>query len=168
MTESTRQRQAFDTYWRLGAERTLRRLREQLAVEGRAPSLRTLAEWSRRGHWQGRIADLERQAWAADDDARIAAIRAMTERQAKEALLLQQKGTEWLSAMSVEEATPDAAIRAVVDGAKLERLVRGEPTERTDQRTAAEHRLETVSDAELDRLLELAAQPVAGEDAPGP
>ena len=163
MAESTRQRRAFDVYWRLGADRTLERLRETLSASSRGPSLRTLAEWSRRGHWQNRLADLERRAQAADDDARIEAIRAMTERQAQEALLLQQKGTKWLAAMGAEDATPEAAIRAIVDGAKLERLVRGEPTERTDQQTATEQRLEALTDAELDRLLELAAPDLAGE-----
>ncbi len=163
MAESTRQREAFDVYWRLGGERTLRRLREQLAAAGRAPALRTLAEGSRKYHWQHRLADLERQARAADDDARIRAIREMADRQAKQALLLQQKGTEWLTKFTREEATPEAAIRAVVEGAKLERLVRGEPTERTDQTSAIDQRLEALSDAELDRLLALAAPDLAGE-----
>ena len=163
MAESTRQREAFDVYWRLGGERTLRRLRAELAAAGRAPSLRTLAEWSRLYHWQHRLADLEQQALAADDDARIRAIREMADRQAKQALLLQQKGTEWLTKLPLEEATPEAAIRAVVEGAKLERLVRGEPTERTDQTSAIDQRLEALSDAELDRLLALAAPDLGGE-----
>lgn len=52
MAEGTRQRQAFDLYWQLGAERSIERLRQQLAARGRARSLRTLYEWSRSCHWQ--------------------------------------------------------------------------------------------------------------------
>ena len=41
----------------------------------------------------------------------------MYERQAKEGLLLQQRGAEWLSSSEAEAASPEAAIRAVVEGA---------------------------------------------------
>ena len=152
MPENTRQREAFNAYWQLGAGRSLERLRGQLPGSGTAPSLRTLAEWSRRFHWQARLADLDHQAGVADDAARIAAIRAMADRHAKEALLLQQNGAEWLGVMGADDATPEAAIRAIIEGAKLERLARGEPTERTEATSSTEQRLEALSGAELDRL----------------
>jgi hypothetical protein len=154
MPESTRQRLAFDRYFRLGGQRSIELLHSELAREGQPPSLRTLYEWSRRYHWQSRLADLERQAREAEDAARITAIREMQERQAKAALLLQQKGVEWLAQLPADEVSADAAIRALVEGAKLERLVRGEATERTEQRQASDPRLEELSDAELDRLID--------------
>ena len=123
---------------------------------------------SRRNHWQDRIADLDRKTGEAEDEARIATIREMQERQAREALLLQQKGAEWLAPVSAEEATPDAAIRAIVEGAKLERLARGEATERTEQRDITDERLKELSDDELDRLLDQLGEGVGGEGAAEP
>jgi len=154
MPESTRQRHAFDRYWRLGAQRSVERLHAELAGEGKAPSLRTLYEWSRRYHWQARLAEIERQAREAEDSARIAAVREMQERQAKAAMLLQHRGVESLGRLAPGEMDADAAIRAIVEGARLERLVRGEVTERTEQRQNADPLLEGLSDAELDCLID--------------
>ena len=114
MPESTRHRRAFDQYWQLGAECSIERLHAELARDGRSPSLRTLYEWSRTYGWQARIADLERQARQAADEAWIAAVREMQERQARKGLLLQQKGAEWLTALDADEVSAEAAIRAVV------------------------------------------------------
>lgn len=165
MPESTRHRRAFERYWRLGSERSIEKLHAAMSSEGSGPSLRTLYEWSRRYRWQDRLADLERQARAAEDEARVAAIREMQERQAKEGLLLQQKGAEWLAQIETEHASPEAAIRAVVEGARLERLARGEATERTEIRDDTDPKLQRLSEKELDRLIEL-AEGLRGEDAP--
>ena len=166
MPESTRQREGFNAYWDLGATRSIERLHVVLAAEGTAPTLRTLYEWSRQYGWQQRIADLERDARAAEDAARIAAVRDMQERQTKEALLLQQRGAERLAALDPEDVSVEAAIRAVVEGAKLERLNRGEVTERTAIEEAGDPRLERFTDAELERLLELAERAVEGDTPP--
>ncbi len=135
MPETTRQREAFDEYWALGAERSIERLHELLAGAEPGsrppPGLRTLYDWSSRYHWQDRIERLERQAREAADGARVDGLREMYERQAREALLLQQKGAGWLSEFVSDDASPEAAIRAIVEGAKLERLARGEPSDRT-------------------------------------
>ena len=165
MPESTKHRDAFGAYWRLGQERSIERLHAALKAEGNVPSLRTLYEWSSKYRWQDRVADLERRARVAEDEVRLAAIREMQERQAKEGLLLQQRGAQWLAQINDEQASPEAAIRAVVEGAKLERLARGEPTERTEIQNEPDPRLERLSDEELDRLVEL-AEGVRREDAP--
>jgi len=168
VSETTRHRQAFDVYWQLGAERSIERLHHALRRQGRAPSLRTLYEWSRSFHWQRRLLDLERKAREAEDAARVAAIREMTDRQSKEALLLQQQGASWLTSIDPEQVSADAAIRAIVEGARLERLVRGEPTDRPAVQGTVNRRLEGLTDGELDRLLELAGADLAGEGAPQP
>lgn len=167
MAETTRHREAFGRYWELGAVRSIELLREVLEASGRAPSLRTLYEWSRRYQWQRRIHDLERDARASEDEARRSALREMHERQAREALFLQQRGAEWLAALGPDEASPEAAIRAIVEGAKLERLARGEATERTEQRELSDRRLQELSDDELDALLGQLATGVGREGAPG-
>lgn len=163
MAESTRHRQAFDLYWRLGAGRSIEGLHAALSAQGAAPGLRTLYEWSRTYHWQSRLADLERAARRAEDEARIAAIREMEDRHAKEALLLQQKGAEWLTQLPADDVSADAAIRAIAEGVRLERLVRGQVTERTEHQ--GETGLERLTDEQVDALLAAAEQPLAGEGA---
>ena len=161
MSETTRHRQAFERYWRLGATRSIERLRAALASEGSAPTVRTLYEWSRRYRWQDRIVQQERAAREADDEARIAAVREMQTRHAREALLLQQKGTEWLMGLEPGMATADAAIRAIGEGIRLERLVQGEPTERTE--VSGRTGLEAITDEQLAQLTELMDRGVDGD-----
>ena len=164
MAETTKHRQAFDLYWRLGSQRSIEKLHSSLAErQGRSPSLRTLYEWSSRYHWLSRISRLEREAREAEDAARVAEIRDMQDRQAKAGLLLQQKGLEWLVALDVEDATPEAAVRAISEGAKLERLARGEATERQEMNGEITTRLAGIDDGELDALIELAQSFVGGE-----
>ena len=165
MPETTRHRQAFDAYWRLGAERSIERLHAALTAAGKAPTLRTLYEWSRRFRWQYRIADFERKARRAEDEARVQALGDMYERQAREGLLLQQRGTEWLAAMEGEDATADTAIRAITEGARLERIARGEPTDRQEvQHAEGNERLAELTDEEVDHLVELAEGDLGGEN----
>ena len=161
MSETTRHRQAFERYWRLGATRSIERLRADLASEGAAPTVRTLYEWSRRYHWQDRIVSQERAAREAEDEAHVAGLREMQARHVKEALLLQQKGTEWLLGLGPEAVSAEAAIRAIAEGMRLERLVQGEPTERTEVngRTG----LEGFTDEQLAQLTDLMDRGVDGE-----
>ena len=158
MTETTKHRQAFERYWRLGGGRTIERLHDELP---NTPSLRTLYEWSRRYRWQQRIADIEAAARRVGDEARVEAVREMEERHIKEALLLQQKGTAWLSGLEAGDVTADAAVRALVEGVRLERLLRGEPTARTEIETNTG--MEGLSDEQLSYLTGLAERALAGE-----
>jgi transposase-like protein len=154
MRETTRHRKAFAAYLDMGARRTIERLRVVLATEEISVTTRTLYEWSRQFRWQMRIDDIEREARRVESEEQIEAIREMRERQSREALLLQQKGTEWIANIEHDAASPEAAIRAIVEGAKLERLARGEVTERTELRhsdTAEE--LRRMSDEQLDELI---------------
>jgi hypothetical protein len=153
MTESARQREAFEAYWRLGPERSIERLREAIkSTRGKAPSMRTLYEWSRQHQWQYRLARLEQEATAAEDEARKAAIREMAERHAKAGVLMQQKGAQWLLEITGDQVTAEAAIRAISEGTKLERLARGEVTDRQEVKSELETRLERFSDEQLEAL----------------
>jgi hypothetical protein len=163
MRETSRHQRAFDLYWSLGPERTIERLNAALHAIGNGPSLRTLFEWSRQYHWQDRLAQLERDARLAADAARLQALREMAERHTKEALLLQQKGAEWISRMDDDHVTADAAIRALVEGVRMERLARGEPTEKHEINGELEIRpqLKEFSDEQLDDLIDLVERGVA-------
>jgi hypothetical protein len=68
MRETTRHREAFNIYFDLGSERSIRRLRDELQpMWHRVPTERTLFEWSRVLGWQYRIDDLEREAREVDN-----------------------------------------------------------------------------------------------------
>ena len=125
MAESTKHRNAFERYFRLGAKRSIERLHEAMQAEGDAPSLRTLYGWSSKCGWQDRLAELERKAREAEQEVFIEEIREMDKRHVKEALLLQQKGAEWLATMDLKAVTLAGAIRAIEVGVMLERTARG-------------------------------------------
>lgn len=163
MGESTRHREAFDLYFNLGAARTIERLRSELeSTAGKAPSIRTLYEWSRRFNWQYRLETLERKAREAMDESRVIAIQDMNERQAREGLLLQQKGALRLAEISADDMNARDAIRAVTEGSRLERLALGEVTERTESTISDDSILGGMSDDELEGILRHIQQGVPG------
>jgi hypothetical protein len=166
--ESTRHRQAFDIYFDLGSERSIRRLRIELqTVWNRVPTERTLFEWSRVFGWQFRIDDIEREARESDHSVRVEAIREMQERHAREGLLMQQKGAQRLSELAHEDMKSGDAIRAIIEGARLERLARGEPTEHVLNTEDRDPQLERLTDDELEQLIRDVAARSARTDQTG-
>ena len=173
MRERTRHRVVFDAYVRQGPNRSLERLHAEIVVDPEAygftrpPALRTLYGWSAELHWQDRLADLEREARQRDAVEQLEALHEMNERHAREGLALQQKAVQRLQTLLDRELAPGEAIRALVEGVRLERLARGEVTERTQiERDNLD--LSTFSVAELRALAELAAGRAAGDRPPQP
>ena len=178
MKETTKHRRVFDQYVRLGPSRSLHDLHRLLGRDPgmaglkKGPSLSSIETWSSAFHWQDRLLDLERQARQRDEEAQIQALRDMTERHIKEGLALQQKGIERLNQLASEDMTAQDSIRAVLEGVKLERLSRGEPTELIRQEGVNLHGhidLSGFSREELRRLAEIAKRGAAGngETKPG-
>ena len=178
MKEMTRHRLAFDLYVRIGSDRSLEALLEAIRDDPsligmkRAPSRSTLESWSSALHWQDRLLDLERLATEQDRHQQLRALQEMSERHAKEGLALQQKGVERLQSLRPEELTPSDAVRALIEGVRLERLARGEPTDRITHRGEGSHGpidLRRFTNEELRRLAELADRHAtgAGEEEPG-
>ncbi len=169
MRETTRHRRAFDVYVQLGPRRSLQQLRSRLLQDplliglSRAPSLSTLEAWSSALHWQARLDDLEREAQARDREAQIKALQDMKRRQLDSAELLQNKGRERPMSLGVDEMLPADAIRAISEGIRLERLARGEPTERILEEGLHLHGLANFSNEELRRLAELAERRSFGD-----
>jgi uncharacterized protein YicC (UPF0701 family) len=165
MRETTRHRDGFNQYVALGAERSIERLRAAWKGRARAPSLRTLYEWSRVFHWQDRILDMERAAREQDRQAHVEALQVMNERHRKEGLALQQRALERLGALAADDMSPTDAIRALTEGVRLERLAAGAPTEHVQQEGEVLHGqvdLRHFSNEELRRLAELAERRAAG------
>ena len=169
MRESTKQRLAFNLYVELGARRSLEALqallRDDPGLVGlkRGPSLRSLYRWSSQLHWQDRIYDMEKDARQRDAEALVQALREMNERQAREGLLLQQKAIQRFQQLADNELAPEAAIRALAEGARLERLARGDVTERTSIERHDEYDFSRFSMAELRALAELGLSSQRGD-----
>lgn len=176
MAERTRHREAFNRYWSLGPGRSIDALHAELQRNfrqhgfRRPPHIRTLFEWSARYHWQARIAQLEAEAHEADRAAQLEAIHEMNERQAREGLALQEKALRRLTQLAPEELSADALIRAFLAGPKLERLARGEATDRTELEGELRNGIDLsgFTDDELRRLACAAAQNAAGAGAEDP
>ena len=171
MKETTRHRLALNLYVRMGAGRSLEALRGALQEDpskiglSRAPSRSTLETWSSAFHWQERLLDLERQAAKRDREELLKAAREMNERQAKEGLALQQKGVEGLKSLPPEELSASEAVHALIEGARLERLARGEPTELITQTGDLLHGhidLSNFTNEELRRLVEITERRATG------
>jgi len=169
--EKTRYRLAFDLYVRMGPGRSLEALHRDLQKDPsliglkRAPSLSTLEAWSSAFHWQARLLDLERQAAEQDREEQLKALREMNERHAREGLALQQKAVERLGTLPPERLSASDAVRALVEGVRLERLARGEPTDHIREEGEKIHGhidLRRFTNQELRRLAELAERRAAG------
>jgi hypothetical protein len=177
MKETTKHRRVFDQYVRLGPTRSLQVLQRLLTQNPglaglkKAPSLSSIEAWSSAFHWQDRLLDLERQARQRDIEDQVRALSDMKERHIKEGLALQQKGIERLNQLSPGDMAAQDAIRAILEGVKLERLARGEPTEHILQEGVALHGhvdLSGFSIEELRRLAELAESRADGADEAHP
>ena len=167
MSASSRQQRAFAVYLSLGPDRSLAELAAVLRADPgraglrRAPSLRTLEDWSARYRWQERIAGIDRQAREEAEREHLEWVKQHRERLRQEGLLLQQRGIEWLKNKQTDEVTAHEAIRAIDTGFKLEALALGEAT----QRIAVEdddERLQRLSDEELELLIRHAREAQSG------
>ena len=167
MREHTRHRVAFDAYVTLGAQRSLERIRDAIAADPaglgfqRPPGLRTLYRWSAAFRWQERLADLEREARRQAETERLELLVAMNERHAREGLALQEKALRRLQALPEDDFGPGDTIRALKEGVHLERLARGDVTDRIGQAQDEEDDLD-LSGFALAELRALAQALVAG------
>jgi hypothetical protein len=117
--------------------------------------------WAQRWNWGPRALAWDQELEHAKQNKQIEAIEEMAERHAREALMLQNKAVERLRQLGPEELTPREILAFLIEAAKLERLARGEPTERLAQ----EHRFPDVkelTDEELARIVASRSIPSGG------
>jgi hypothetical protein len=131
--------EAFLYYANLGASRTYEAVAAHYGV-----SRRGVADHAKRERWQERLAELDEQARERTESAALESIAAMNERHLKIAKYMQSKGLEALQSGKMEFL--GRATRALSVGIDLERLVRGEPTERADN-------MENIARRECERWL---------------
>ena len=116
---------AFDFYFSQGPSRSYQ------AVAGRyGVTKRAVTNLAKSENWQARLLKVEAEARAKADKKKVDVIEAMNERHLQAARLLQGKALQALREMSLEK--PLSAIKAFEVGVHTERLILGEPSDRTE------------------------------------
>ena len=115
---------AFSFYFGLGPGRSYERVAEKYGTTKRAVTKRAAKEG-----WQERILELETKAREDAERRMLESIEEMNARHLKALRVIQGKAIESLKSMSLDSAID--AVRALDVGIKGERLIRGEPSERT-------------------------------------
>ena len=156
--ESDKAFEAFAAYRDMGAERSHAKVAQKI---GKNKGL--IARWSRVHGWVSRI-----EAWTDEQDrlmreVLLKGVTAMRKNHAEIATAMLIKALKALQQLPAEEMTSGDIAKMVDVAAKLERLSRGEVTERTEGRsevsgkvTVASDPYEGLSTEELRRLARLA------------
>ena len=131
---------AFDFYVNLGPDRSYEKVAEEYGI-----SKRGVTKAAHREDWAGRLARIETQARQATDKKIGESLEGMNQRHIKIVRAVQGKALETLKSMPLASAMD--AVRALDMALKQERVIRGEPGERTAMTIA-----ETTRD-EIQRLL---------------
>jgi hypothetical protein len=141
---------ALAYYLALGPERSYQAVADRFGV-----SKRTVTATAVREGWQEQVSRAEARVREKAGDSYAESMQQMNERHLKEARFLQSRGLEALKTMAI--TNPADAIRAMIVGIEKERLVRGEPTERTEN-------LEAIVKRQYERLFKPAGQEDWPED----
>ena len=115
---------AFDRYLALGPSRSYSALAKSLGVSKQAVVQRATREG-----WKQRALEIEKKARDASDRKAVDTLESMNARHLKIAQAMQSKALAALQSVSL--ASGMDAMRALDMAVKLERLARGEPSDRT-------------------------------------
>ncbi len=115
---------AFEYYLGLGPGRSYGAVAENYGVTKRA-----VTKLAAREKWQERILKIERKARRASDDKAAETLEQMNDRHLKSLRVIQGKALEALKAMPLNTAMEGA--RCLDLGIKQERVIRGEPSDRS-------------------------------------
>jgi len=137
--EATRERAdvAFALYHQMGAERSLKRLHEELRALGVDISLVTLKRYSKRFRWRQRVAELDAEVAQRQRERGLEHILAMYDRHAQLARAMQGAGGSALKKLMSSEARlaemRAAEIARLLElGLKAERHALGESSDRRE------------------------------------
>ncbi len=115
---------AFSHYLGLGPDRSYQAVAQHYSVSKQA-----VTKAAQRESWQERLQKVERQAREGVDRRVVETLETMNERHLKTLRLIQRKALEALASMPL--GTAMEAVRALDISIAKERLVRGEPSDRT-------------------------------------
>ena len=115
---------AFGFYLALGTGRSYGAVAEKYHVTKRA-----VTKHAARENWRERIHEIERKARRASEEKAVESLEMMNDRHLKSLRVIQGKALEALKAMPLNSAME--AVRALDLSIRQERVVRGEPGDRT-------------------------------------
>ena len=128
MSETPRRKRipanAFDHYLALGPARSFQAIAEWCQVSKQA-----VTKVARQERWLERVAELERKAREKTEEKFVESLEAMNERHLKTLRVIQGKALEALKQFPLSSAME--AVRALDLSIKQERVIKGEPSERT-------------------------------------
>ena len=162
--ESPQAFEAFQIYRDLGAERSLLKVEQKLAK-----SHALISKWSTEKQWVERV-----RAWEREQDRQIRETLtkgrvSMLKNHTDIATAMLVKSVKALQKLPIEEMTPRDISTMVDVAAKLERISRGEVTERTESKIeiaggfkVTNLDLSELSDDELQRLDEIVSKIPSG------
>ena len=116
--------ESFDFYVRLGPTRSYAQVAAHYGVHKRS-----ITKFATRHGWARRLLEVETKARERSETSLVDAVDEMNQRHLKVAKLLQAKALQALQSMPIDTAM--GAVRALDIGVKQERLVLGEPTDRS-------------------------------------
>lgn len=131
--ETAKAFEAFVIYRNIGAERSLRKVVQELHK-----NLTTIAEWSSKYDWVERC-----RAWDAEQDRiarmeQVKAIKAMRNRHAGMAKAMIVKAGQALNRIPLDEIKPSDISRMIEVASKLERISRGDVGEVIEERSGGD------------------------------
>lgn len=130
--ETTKAFYAFVIYRDLGHNRSISRV-HQAYIETTSKTrscLRTIGGWSAKYGWVKRAQAYDAYMDGLAREEKVKAAKEMSMRHLTLGMAMQQKGAERLQDLDGKDMKVRDAISAIAQGTRLERLIRGEPTER--------------------------------------
>ena len=116
--------EAFDFYVGQGVKRSYTSVAQRYGVSKGA-----VVALAKRERWQERLAEIEAKARKAGDEKAAESLEQIRARHLKAARVIQAKAIDALQSMSLQSAMD--AVRALDLGVRTERLLLGDPSERT-------------------------------------
>ena len=117
--------EAFDYYAGLGSDRSY-----QAIADHYGSSKRAVTDLAKRERWQERLHKIEQEARQRAEERLVESLEQMNERHLKTLQVIQRKALETLRSMDLSSAME--AVRALELCINKERLIRGEPSDRTE------------------------------------
>lgn len=116
--------EAFEFYVGLGPDRSYQRVAAEFGVSKRA-----VTKLAARERWQDRVVELERKVRESAEQKALESLEGMNMRHLKALKIVQGKALEALRSMPLSMAME--AVRSLDRAIRQERLIRGEPSDRT-------------------------------------
>ena len=131
---------AFEVYFSMGPGRSYEALADRFQVSKQA-----ITKLATKERWQERVAEIEQRAQADSRENAVDLLKEMNERHLRVLRAIQAKALEALKEKALRSGMD--AVRALELSMRQERLIRGEPSERTEMS------VEEVTRRELQRWL---------------